>query len=564
MLTSIHITNLVIVTEMELDFRPGMTALTGETGAGKSILIEALGLALGDKGDPIMIRAGEERAEISATFDLGDCPAALEWLAQNDMAVADNECILRRVLTRDKRSRAYINGVAAPTPLVQELGELLLDIHGQHAHQSLLKYSHQRDLLDDYAGLTAERRECQEVHRQWRLAEEEFERLRQASEERSARIDLLRFQVEELGRLDLKPGELAAIEEEHGRLSHAGRLQAGCGNLLQHFSESDHPLRGQLSHALHELHDLTRLDRGLEDVAQAIDGALIQIDDAISGLRRYLDNLELDPARLLELEQRLSDIHDIARKHRLHPEELPAHHAALKQELEGLEHADETLDGLLQRSESLKQAYLALADTLRQGRYAAAGRLSDEITAFMQELNMSGGRFQVGFEKLELGQATPVGLDKVGFLVSANPGQPLQPLAKTASGGELSRISLAIQVATADCTRVPTLIFDEVDVGIGGGVAEIVGRLLRQLGGRRQVMCVTHLAQVAAQAHHHYQVRKRTDGETTHTEIAPLDPKPRIDEVARMLGGVDITSQTRAHAKEMIERAQKGREAVGR
>ncbi|MBU0501544.1 MAG: DNA repair protein RecN [Gammaproteobacteria bacterium] len=556
MLTAIHITNLVIVTELELDFRAGMTALTGETGAGKSILIDALGLALGDKGDPAMIRAGEERAEISATFDLGDCPEALAWMERNDMAVVDNECILRRVLTRDKRTRAYINGITVPIPLVQELGELLLDIHGQHAHQSLLKLSHQRDLLDDFAGLGSERREIQEVHRQWRLAEDEFERLRQASEERSARIDLLRFQVGELEQLNLKPGELAALDEEYGRLSHAGRLQEGCGRLLQGFSESDYPLRGQLSQALLEIQELTRLDKGLEDVSQAIDGALIQIDDATSGLRRYLDDLELDPARLQALEQRLADIHDIARKHRLHPEELPDHFVALKQELEGLEHADETLDGLLQRSGALKQGYLELAAKLRETRYGAAGRLSQEVTASMQEMNMTGGRFQVGFEKLELDQATPVGLDKVGFLVSANPGQPLQPLAKTASGGELSRISLAIQVATADCTRVPTLIFDEVDVGIGGGVAEIVGRLLRELGKNRQVMCVTHLAQVAAQAHHHCQVRKKIDGGTTVTEILPLNSVQRIDEVARMLGGVDITQQTRAHAKEMIARAQ--------
>ncbi len=556
MLTSIQITNLVIVAELELDFHQGMTALTGETGAGKSILIDAMGLALGDKVDNSMIRHGEERAEITAAFDLGDCPEALEWMAQNDLGVVDNECILRRVMTRDKRSRAYINGVAAPTPMVQELGEKLLDIHGQHAHQSLMRLPHQRDLLDDYAALGDVRRRIQETHRQWRLAEDQFEKLRKASEERSARLDLLRFQVDELQQLDLKPGELEQLDEEHGRLSHAGRLQEGCGRLLEQFSEGDYALRNQISHALQELHELSHLDKTLETTAEVVDGTLIQLDEAVSGLRRYLDGLELDPARLRELERRLSDIHDIARKHRLHPEELPPHLEELQQELEELENADETLDGLRQRSENLKEQFLQLAQQLRDARHPAAERLSREVTAFMQEMNMSGGQFKVVMEPLAVEDASPTGLDRVGFLVSANPGQPLQPLAKTASGGELSRISLAIQVATADCTRIPTLIFDEVDVGIGGGVAEIVGKLLRQLGKSRQVMSVTHLAQVASQAHRHYSVRKESNGATTTTTIVELDREQRVQEVARMLGGVEVTDHSLTHAQEMIERAQ--------
>ena len=556
MLTNIHITNLVIVTELELEFESGMTALTGETGAGKSILIDALGLALGDKADNSMIRAGEDRAEITATFDLCDSPEALKWMEEQDLIVEDNECIFRRVLNRDKRSRSYVNGSAVASPMVKALGERLLDIHGQHAHQTLTRQANQRDLLDDYADLKKQRSEIEETYRQWRQAEDEFQKLKKASEERTSRLDLLRFQVQELEQLELSNGEIESLDEEHGRLSHAGKLQEGCGRILQQLSEGDYAQRNHLSNALNELQELSSLDNSLEDAVTAIDGALIQMDEAVSSLHHYLDNLDMDPARLQELELRLSDIHDIARKHRLHPDELPEHLVTLQTELNELENADVKLEELLQLSESLKTTYMEQAERIRENRYTAASRLSESITDFMQEMSMIGGQFQVEFEMLTEEEATPSGLDKVNFMVSTNPGQPLQPLSKTASGGELSRISLAIQVATSDCTRVPTLIFDEVDVGIGGGVAEIVGRLLRQLGGSRQVMCVTHLPQVASQAHNHCQVKKQSDDDTTITNITPLTESERIDEIARMLGGIDITEQTRAHASEMIERAQ--------
>ncbi|MBF0255140.1 MAG: DNA repair protein RecN [Gammaproteobacteria bacterium] len=558
MLTSIHISNLIIVAELELEFAPGMTALTGETGAGKSILIDALGLALGDKADNSLIRQGAERAEISVSFDLDDCPEAAQWLADNDLDPSDGQCIIRRVLTRDKRSRAYINGVASPGPQLQTLGSLLLAIHGQHAHQALMQASQQRNLLDDYAGLSEPRRQIQQTFRDWQQTRERFEQLRQASSARNERLDLLRFQVRELDQLALGPAELEQLDAEHDRLSHAGRLLQGCSGLLDLLAEGDTDLRSGLAQALRELQELSRLDAELSDPSLALDSALIQLDEAISGLRHYLDHLGLDPERLAELEQRLGSIHDIARKHRLQPAEIPAHHAQLQQELAQLEHADETLDDLLEQTQHLQQAFLRQAEELRQARRQAGARLAREVSESMQQLGMNGGRFAVELEELSLDRASASGLDRVIFMVSANPGQPLQPLAKSASGGELSRISLSLQVATADCSRIPTLIFDEVDVGIGGGVAEIVGRLLRRLGHERQVMCVTHLAQVASQAHNHLQVSKQTLEQETQTRIQVLDQAGRVQEIARMLGGVEITQSTLAHAQEMLRSGTEG------
>lgn len=555
MLTGIHISNLIIVEQLELEFDPGMTALTGETGAGKSILIDALGLALGDKADNSLIRQGAERAEISVRFDLYDCPEAAQWLADNDLD-ADDQCIIRRVLTRDKRSRAYINGVASPGPLLQNLGGLLLAIHGQHAHQALMHSSQQRNLLDDYAGLGPQRQQIQATWRDWQQTQERFAQLRAASSARSDRLDLLRFQVQELDQLGLGAQELEQLDAEHDRLSHADRLLQGCSELVNRLAESDGDLRSSLAQALREVQELSGLDAQIEEAGSALDGALIQVDEAVRVLRHYLDQLELDPARLSELEQRLSTIHDIARKHRLQPQELPPYQMQLKQELTELEHADETLDELLLHSERLQQQYLEQAEALHQKRHQAGLRLAQEVTDSMQQLGMTGGRFQVELEPLPLDKSSASGLDRVVFRVSANPGQPLQPLAKSASGGELSRISLSLQVATADCSRTPTLIFDEVDVGIGGGVAEIVGRLLRRLGQERQVMCVTHLAQVASQAHHHLQVSKHSDGQETQTHIQVLDEMLRVREVARMLGGLEITDNTLSHAQEMIDRAK--------
>lgn len=555
MLTSISIRNLVIVRALDLEFHQGMTALTGETGAGKSILIDAIGLALGDKADNSLIREGADQAEVTLGFELEDCPEAAAWLADQDMAINEGQCLLRRVLKRDARSRSYINGVPVPVAQVQALGGLLLGIHGQHAHQALLHSSQQRLLLDAYAGLVQKRQQVAGLYRDWQQSQQALEQLRQASNERMQRLDLLRFQLTELDRLDLKAEELETLDEEHERLSHAGRLQQGSAQVLGLLAESEPDLRSGLSHCQQELQELSGYDKSLEEAAEALDSALIQVDEVARSLRRYLDQLELDPQRLAEVEQRLSHIHELARKHRLQPQELPAFHASVRAELEQLEDADASLEQLLTQSQQAQAAYQQAALELRKERLAAGKRLSAEVSASMQGLAMQGGRFEVQLQPLELSEASAQGLERIDFLVSANPGQALSPLAKTASGGELSRISLALQVVTADCSTLPTLIFDEVDVGIGGAVAEIVGRLMRRLGRDRQVMCVTHLAQVASQAHAHYEVSKRTQGNETSTHIRHLDEAARVQEIARMLGGVKITDSSLAHAREMMGRA---------
>jgi len=554
MLSRITIHNLVIVRSLDLAFGPGMTALTGETGAGKSILIEALGLALGDKADNAMIRAGADKAEVSAAFELPADSPAVAWLEQHDLA-ADGECLLRRVLVRDGRSRAYINGTPSPQALLRELGEILLDIHGQHAHQSLLHSVAQRQLLDAFAGLRDPAREVARRFQDWREAQAEHAALTQAGADRASRIDYLQFQIAELDGLACDADELRALEAEHARLAHAEHLLGDSSAVLAMLSEDEPSLQGSLNHAAQVIADLAELDSALAEIGELLQGAGIQLDEAASALRRYQDRVELDPARLQEVDAQLARLHDAARKHRVAPAQLGDLLATLRAEAETLEHADSRLLDLARAAREREAAYQEAAAGLSKARVEAARTLSKTVTDSMQRLGMKGGAFRVACEP-EPAKPGAHGVDRVTFMVAANPGQPEGSLADVASGGELSRISLAIQVATAGCGSVPTLIFDEVDVGIGGAVAEIVGQLLRRLGADRQVLCVTHLAQVASQAHQQFRVHKLTDGRTTETRIDALDPPARIDEIARMLGGVDITEHTRRHADEMIRRAQ--------
>ncbi len=549
MLVHLAIRNLVIVRELALDLGPGMTALTGETGAGKSILIDALSLTLGDKASASLIRAGCARAEVSSEFDLTDCPAAADWLRDHDLD-EDGACQLRRVLVREGRSRAYINGRPVPQALLRELGERLLDIHGQHAHQSLLRPAAQRELLDRYGGLEATVREVAERFTALQAAREEYECLRQAAEDRHNRLDYLRFQIAELEPLVEAAGRLAELEAEHHRLAHAERLQRETGEIATVLTDGEDDLASRLGAMQRQLEALLALDEALRPAAELLDSALIQIGEAAQSLRHYHDAMGNDPARLQTLEEQLSQLHELARKHRVEVIELPDLLTQFCEERDTLDAADERLARLAARVAELEAVYQQAAEALSAARRKAAARLSAVVTESMQTLNMQGGRFEVQCEPR--GEAARHGIDQVLFQVAANPGQPLAALADAASGGELSRISLAIQVATADCGDIPTLIFDEVDVGIGGAVAEIVGRLLHELGRRRQVLCVTHLPQVAAQAHHHLQVVKRTSQEATETTIQPLDHEHRIEEIARMLGGVEITAQTLAHAREML------------
>jgi len=551
MLTHLFVKDLAIVSRLELDLTSGMTALTGETGAGKSILIDALGLALGDKADAAMIRAGCERAEVVAGFDLGAQPEIRDWLREQGLD-EDGECLVRRLLVRDGRSRASINGRPASGAQLQELGELLVDIHGQHAHQSLLRPASQRALLDAYGGHAALAAEVTGLYRAFRAIDERLRRLAAQSEDRAARLELVRYQVAELESLGLSAEDIGELDREQRRLANLGQLQSTSARLLDDLYDGEPSVQGMLGRAVAELATLAGFDPRLGATRELVEGAAIQVEEAAADLRAYLAGLDLDPRLLEQVEARLVQVHDLARKYRVSPEQIPETLGRLRAELQGLERDDSELEGLGRERDTARSAFLAAAERLSERREQAAARLSETVAAAMQELGMGGGRFAADVRREPEPNAGPQGLDRVELLVSANPGQPLQPLAKVASGGELSRISLGIQVATAECGSVPTLIFDEVDVGIGGRVAEIVGTMLRTLGERRQVLCVTHLPQVAAQAHHHLQVRKQALAGQTFASIASLGEEPRVEEIARMLGGREITRKTREHAREMI------------
>lgn len=553
MLTQIRIRDFAIVEDLELELATGMSAVTGETGAGKSILVDAIGLLLGDRADNGVIRHGADRADLTAIFDLSALPAARAWLAERDLE-QEGDCQLRRVIARNGRSRCYINGASQPTQSLRDLGERLVDIHGQHEHQSLLRREAQRQLLDDYAGHQPLVAELDDHYQTWSRLRRELRDLRQASSERDARLDILRFHLRELAALNLAEGEIAELESEQRRLANSSQLLDTGQQILNWLTESEEIcVADRLEQSRRELEGLSRLDARLAPIGEMLNIALIQAQEASSELRNYVQALDLDPDHLARVEQRLAAAHQLARKHRTTTEELPGLQQRFAAELDALEHSETRLEDLQQAAKTARAVYQQCAELLSAQRAAAALELGERVSAALAGLGMPGGRFAIHLERLE--QPTPAGLEAVEFQVSANPGQPLRPLAKVASGGELSRISLAIQVITAHAAHIPTLIFDEVDTGIGGGVAEVVGQQLRSLGRDRQVLCVTHLPQVAAQAHQHFKVEKRTDGATTHTQVALLHAEARVREVARMLGGVELTANTLAHAQEMVDKA---------
>ena len=553
MLHTLSIRDFVIVDTIELEFSAGFSVLTGETGAGKSILIDALTLALGGRGDASVVREGAAKADITADFSVSEVAQA--WLAANEFANDDGGALLRRVIDNAGRSKAYINGIPATAAQLRELGDMLVDIHGQHAHQSLLKSEAQRALLDGQAtareaGAEQDARQVAALHKRWRA----LVRQREEFETNAANVlyerERLEWQVGELEKLAAKPGEWTEITNEHSRLSHAASLLEGAQEALSIISESeDHPIVSQLSALNQKLGKLVSVDAELQPIVDLIESSRIQLQESVYALNNYLDRVELDPERLHQLDARMEAMHSTARKFRVTPEELPEEHAKLSEKLQHLADASD-IEGLLRQEAKIEAEYRGVAERLSATRRAAALELGQAVTRAMQELSMTGGSFEIALNPCE---PAAHGLEQVEFLVAGHAGTAPRSLAKVASGGELARIALAISVITSHATTTPTLIFDEVDSGIGGAVAEVVGRLLKRLGQGRQVLCVTHLPQVASQANQHFQVAKSTlDNGKTASRIDMLDTKARVEEVARMLGGLEITATTRKHARELL------------
>jgi DNA repair protein RecN (Recombination protein N) len=550
MLVQLSIRDFAIVDRLELEFSRGFTALTGETGAGKSILIDALSLALGERAGAEQVRSGSERAEVTAEFVLDALGAVQAWLREQALEGDGERLLLRRVVDSGGRSRAFINGRAATLNQLREIGEWLVDIHGQHAHQSLLKGEAQRAILDGHAGLTDAAGETAAAFREWqKLCRARLEHQTHAAA-RNAEREQLAWQVEELERLAAVQGEWDAIQSEHGRLAHAASLLEGVQGAVESLSESEAAALAVLSGVLSRIRPLVEYDAALRDTVALLESGEANLREAAYALRHYADRVELDPARLREVEARLEALHSAARKFHARPEELPEKLADLQARLKELQTATD-LEALAKQEQAARSRYDGLAAALSAERRKAAAKLAREVTAAMKELAMAGGRFEVELRSL-LPDGSSGGNELVEFLVTTNPGVAPRPLAKVASGGELSRVSLAIQVITSKAAQVPTLIFDEVDAGIGGAVAEVVGRKLRSLGEDRQVLVVTHLPQVAAQAAEQWSVAKGAGSAGVRSRVTVLDRNSRIEEIARMLGGVAITATTRKHAAEML------------
>ncbi len=554
MLASLSIRDFAIVDRLELELDPGFTVLTGETGAGKSVVVGALTLLLGARSDADLIKHGTERAEIVASFDLGQTPRVAQWLKDKDLDDA-GECIVRRTISRERASQGFINGRPASMQTLRALGELLVDVHGQHEHQSLIRRAAQRQILDDYAGLEEPVRRLGGLYRELKTLSARRAELDSRRAERIQRLELLRHQQSELEAAELKPGEYAELEVDHKRLAHTEELLAGMRHIAEVLYEGDEgTVTGALTRAGDDLARLAAYDPQAVSIAELLEEARVRVDEAARALRARCDHLEHDPQQLQRVEQRLELLHDLARKYRVQPNELDTVLAACARELEELDESDARAQDLARELEAARAQYDTLAQSVSAERREAAARLERAVTEQMQDLGMAAGRFEVALQALPCGETTAYGLEKVEFLATANPDQPPRPLAKVASGGELSRLSLAVQTVTAAVARIPTLVFDEVDAGIGGRVAEMVGHRLRALGQRRQVLCITHLAQVAAQGDHQLQVVKDPRG-GTRVRIRPLEPAERVTEIARMLGGIEVTERSRAHAREMLERA---------
>ena len=552
MLQELTIQNLALIEKLHLSFQQGFSALTGETGAGKSILLDALGLSLGERADSSLVRHNTSRAEVTAQFDVSNLPHVQNWLQAHDLD-DESDCILRRTVTLEGRSKAYINNRPVPASQLKQLGDLLIDVHGQHEHQSLLSNLKQLELLDAYAAHPSLIAQCKQDYQAWKSIQQRLKTLQDNQADYQSKLELLTFQNTEFNDIAPQKGEFEALSKEQTKLSHASEIQTACQTSYE-LIEGDSGVSERLNQAIHALENIVEYSPNLQATVTQLNSALIETQEAASDIQTHLSHIELDPARLNEIEERLSQLFGLAKKYTIEPSELLEKQQQLQQALDALTQADHSLEKCTQALEQAWQTYQASAKALQTSRQTSAQKLSACITEGMQTLGMPNGLFQVSLTELDTPNAT--GLDKTIFLVTANKGQPLQPLAKVASGGELSRISLAIQVATAEVASLPTLIFDEVDVGIGGGIAEVIGKKMQQLGQHKQILSITHLAQVASHGHSHLRIEKQTQNEQTYTQVVKLDPTQRIEELARMMGGLTVTEQTRNHAKEMLENAQ--------
>ena len=558
MLRLIAVKDFAIIDQAELGLGSGLTALTGETGAGKSLLVDALMLLGGGRGDAGWVRQGAERAELAAEFDLARLPDAAAWLRELELDDGD-ECRVRRVLRADGSSRAFVNDRAVSLATLKSLVAQLVEIHGQNEHQALLSRAHQRRLLDAFGGHAPALEATATSARRWHQLAAGSEALRAQAGGGAGALEYLRFQLDELARDALAPEALAELEGEHRRLANAGELIEVSARAQEALDGDDETAaRTVLARVAGDLERMAQADSRLSPVAAMVRGAAVEAGEAAEMLARYRAGQELDPQRLAAVDAQLARLHELARKHRIPVPELKAREEALRAQFDAIANAEQRFAALDAEQARALAAFREAAASLGEARRRAAGQLAREVGAALGELGMAGARFSVAVESEALAEPAPDGVDQVEFMVSANPGQPERPLRKVASGGELSRISLAIEVAALGQDAVPTMVFDEVDAGIGGAVAEVVGRKLRTLGRARQVLCVTHLPQVAAQADGHVAVSKSSAGESTRIQIEPLDKEHRREEIARMLGGVEITSQTRAHAADMLRRAQSG------
>lgn len=550
MLKALTIQDLAVLRHLDVEFEPGLTILTGETGAGKSILVEALGLALGDRADSSMVRTSAERASVSAAFDISTNEPLKAFLRGNELA-DDAECILRRVLNADGGSRAFCNASPIPVQLLKQIGEFLVDIHGQHAHHSLLRRPVMRDLLDEFGRCGELAENVAAAYQLWRKLSRDIELLTEGTVDVASRIDLLMFQADEIDALDLTAESLAALEAEHRRIAHAARIIESCDSAAAIVFDTDGGALDATAKALNRLRTVSGLDDGIAAVIELLEQAAINLDEAEHELDRVRSNIEIDPQRLLEIERLLQTIQDLARKHRCDAQDLPQRREAIQAELERLSNRETEIERLNRALEDALKDYSKAADALHKRRLGAAKKMDIEITRRLRELGITHGEFSVAVSRTDHPPSVH-GDDEIDFLVTANPDQPLKPLKKVASGGELSRVSLAIQVATTGTSGIPVLVFDEVDTGIGGPTAAVVSQYLSALAARRQILCITHLAQVASAGDHHLSIGKMVAGGVTETTIRNLGKDERIEEIARMLGGQRITEKALEHARELL------------